>query len=83
MRKSNDLTKATFLQAFFEIFNEVVDITVSRCGSLKANDITETLRPLASIDFEVIGSNRPSKAKLVADMRTALLSPPAVTSDML
>ncbi|MFP5375820.1 MAG: DGQHR domain-containing protein [Acidimicrobiia bacterium] len=82
--RNNDLTKATILQAFFEIFNDVADQTLVRAGSLKPDALTETLAPLNAIDFDAyLGSNRPSKAKLVADMRAALITPPAVTADML
>lgn len=82
--RNNDLTKATILQAFFEVFNEVADQTVVRSGSLRPDALTETLAALSSLDFDAyLGSNRPSKAKLVADMRSALLAPPSVTPDML
>jgi DGQHR domain-containing protein len=80
----NDLTKATMLQAFFEIFDEVVDQTLARDGALRPDNLTVTLDPLSALDFdEYVGSNRPSKAKLVADMRAQLTSAPAVTSEML
>ncbi|MGO9900183.1 MAG: DGQHR domain-containing protein [Solirubrobacteraceae bacterium] len=80
----NDLTKATILQAFFEIFDEVVDQTLTREGALRPDNFTVTLEPLVALDFdEYVGSNRPSKAKLVADMRAQLTSAPAVTADML
>lgn len=82
--RNNDLTKATILQAFFEIFNDVADQTLARAGNLRPNALTETLAPLNAIDFDAyLGSNRPSKAKLVADMRQALITPPPVTADML
>jgi hypothetical protein len=80
----NDLTKATILQAFFEIFDEVVDQTLSREAALRPDNLTRSLEPLVALDFdEYVGSNRPSKAKLVADMRAQLTSAPAVTSDIL
>lgn len=80
----NDLTKATILQAFFELFNDVIEQTLSRDEALRPDNLTRTLEPVSAIDFdEYVGSNRPSKAKLVADMRAQLLKAPAVTSDML
>jgi DNA sulfur modification protein DndB len=82
--QNNDLSKATILQAAFEIFNDVVDATIARVGKLKADDLALTIQPLTGLDFDAyIGSNRPSKAKLVADMRAALIASPTVTSDML
>jgi DGQHR domain-containing protein len=82
--KNNDLTKATILQAFFEIFNEVTDQALLQSASLKPDALTEALSPLRSLDFDAyLGSNRPSKAKLIADMRSTLLAPPTVTPDML
>lgn len=82
--RNNDLTKATILQAFFEVFNDVADQTLQRAENLRPDSLTETMAPLASIDFDAyLGSNRPSKAKLVADMRAALLTPPTVTAEML
>ena len=81
---NNDLTKATILQAFFEIFNDVADQALQYSENLRPDSLTETMAPLTAIDFDAyLGSNRPSKAKLVADMRAALLTPPAVTADML
>jgi DNA sulfur modification protein DndB len=81
---NNKLNKATVLQAFFEIFDEVVNLTLERAHSLKPDDLTETMIPLSRVPFDMyIGSNRPSKAKLVADMRAALLPTSSVTSDML
>jgi DNA sulfur modification protein DndB len=80
----NDLTKATILQAFFEIFDEVVEQTLGRDGALRPDNLTSTLEPLIALEFdEYVGSNRPSKAKLVGDMRAQLTSAPPVTSDML
>jgi len=80
----NNLTKATILQAFFEVFNEVVDQTLARDGVLRADNMSETMQPLSALDFDAyIGSNRPSKAKLVTDMRGHLSPNLAVTSEML
>lgn len=80
----NNLTKATILQSFFEVFNEVADVTLGKFGHLRPNDLSEIMSPLISIDYDAyVGSNRPSKAKLVADMRSALIASPTVTSDML
>lgn len=82
--QNNDLAKATILQAFFEIFNDVADQTLAHSNNLKPDALTETLAPLNEIDFDAyLGSNRPSKAKLVADMRSALVTPPSVTAEML
>jgi DNA sulfur modification protein DndB len=81
---NNRLTKSTILQAFFELFDDVVSITLDRDGLLKPNDLSRTLSPLSSIDFDsYIGSNRPSKGRLVSDMRSYLIPTAAVTSDML
>jgi DGQHR domain-containing protein len=80
----NDLTKATILQAFFEIFDEVVDQTLQRDRALRPDNFTESLLPLTALDFDqYVGSNRPSKAQLVADMRAQLTNAPLVTADML
>lgn len=82
--QNSSLTRATILQAFFELFNEVVDATLKAHSSLKDEDISATLRPLVSIDFDSYGGgNRPSKTKLVADMRARLTEAPRVTSNML
>jgi hypothetical protein len=82
--ENNDLTKSTILQAFFEIFNEVADMALKTQGRLKPDVLTNVMTPLGNLDFDAyIGSNRPSKGKLVADMRSALIEAPAVTADML
>jgi len=81
---NNHLNKSTILQAFFEVFDDVVTMSLDQRHSLKPDDLTEIMRPLARLAFDnYIGSNRPSKAKLVADMRAALIPTAAVTSDML
>jgi hypothetical protein len=80
----NTLTKATILQAFFDVFNETVDQTLLRDRALKVENLTETLAPLGAIDFDsYIGSTRPSRRRLVADMRSRLRQAPVVTGDML
>lgn len=82
--RNNDLSKATILQAFFEIFNEVTDQALVHFSNLRPDSLTEVLAPLSSLDFDAyVGSNRPSKGKLVSDMRKALIAPPNVTPDML
>jgi DNA sulfur modification protein DndB len=80
----NNLTKATVLQAFFEVFNEAVEQTLGTSGSLRPDDLTGTMQPLAAVNFDAyIGSNRPSKRELVAEMRARLTASPVVTGDML
>lgn len=82
--QSSSLTRATVLQAFFELFNEVVDATLRNHHSLKDIQIEQTLSPLADLDFDSYGGgNRPSKTKLVADMRSKLTEAPRLTSSML
>ena len=81
---SNRLNKSTVLQAFFEIFDDVVTMTLDHQSQLKPDDLSTIMAPLARIDYDLyIGSNRPSKARMVADMRSALIPTASVTSDML
>lgn len=81
---NNKLNKSTVLQAFFEIFDDVVGMTLEKHSSLKPDDLSDVMSPLSRIEFDAyIGSNRPSKGKLVTDMRAALLPSASVTSDML
>lgn len=78
------LTNATTLYAFFDLFGEVVNITLGRVGRLRPDDIYETVRPWESVDFDqYTGSNNATKAKLIGDLRTALRALPTVTSEML
>jgi DGQHR domain-containing protein len=78
------LTRATILQSFFELFNEVVDLSLNRHKSLKVGALTDVMAPLQSLDYDSYGGgNRPSKTKLVSDMRAQLSGTPAVTADML
>jgi hypothetical protein len=80
----NDLTKGTILQAFFEVLNDVVELTLQRNARLRPDDLAETMRPFLAMDFDAyIGSNRPSRAKLVADLRANLLGRRIVTPEML
>lgn len=81
---SNRLNKSTVLQAFFEIFDEVVTLALDQRQSLKPDDLSEVMAPLSRIEFDsYIGSNRPSKGRLVSDMRSALIPTAPVTSEML
>jgi len=81
---NNRLNKSTILQAFFDVFDDVVTMTLERAQALKPDDLSQTMAPLSRLDFDsYIGSNRPSKARLVSDMRAALLPTAPVTSDML
>jgi len=78
-----NLTKSTLLQAFCEVMDLVVEQTLGRAGRLKRDDLVETMEPLQRIDFDsYIGGARPSKVKLVADMRACLVSGPILTADM-
>lgn len=80
---TSKLTRATVLQAFFEVFNEVVDLTYTRDRKLKAENFEESLVPLGSFDFDSYGGgNRPSKTKLVSDIRAALITAPRLTDEI-
>ncbi len=69
---------------FFELFNEVVDATLRTQKSLKDQALTKSLEPLTELDFDSYGGgNRPSKTKLVADMRARLSDSPTLTSSLL
>jgi DNA sulfur modification protein DndB len=82
--ETSTLTRATILQAFFELFNEVIDITLRNEQTLKDKALGKTLSPLTALDFDSYGGgNRPSKTKLVADMRAQLTEAPMLTSEML
>lgn len=81
---SNRLNKSTILQAYFDLFDEVVNLALEQLNSLKPDDLSEVMAPLTRIDYDsYIGSNRPSKGRLVADMRANLIPSTSVTSDML
>lgn len=82
--QTSSLTRATVLQAFFEVFNEVIDLTLRTAGALRVQQLTKSLEPLAELDFDSYGGgNRPSKTKLVADMRAKLTEAPPLTASML
>lgn len=82
--QNSSLTRATVLQAFFEVFNEVVDTTLKNFRSLKSDRMAETLQPLSGLDFDSYGGgNRPSKTKLVSDMRAKLTQAPQFNASML
>jgi hypothetical protein len=77
------LTKSTILQAFCEVMDLVVEQTLSRAKRLKSDDLIGTMERLRAIDFDsYIGGARPSKVKLVADMRANLNTGPVLTPDM-
>ena len=77
------LTKSTILQAFCEVMDLVVEQTLARTPRLKRDDLLITLEPLQKIDFDsYIGGARPSRVKLVADMRSLLSSTLILTRDM-
>jgi DGQHR domain-containing protein len=78
------LTRATILQAFFEVFNDVVDITWGRDNALRTENFDNTLSVFWAFDFDSYGGgNRPSKTKLVSDMRASLISAPEITAEVL
>ena len=78
------LTRATILQAFFEIFNDVVDITWSRDQKLRTENFESTLSVFEATDFDGYGGgNRPSKTRLVADLRAALITGPKITAEVI
>lgn len=82
--RRHKLTNATTLYAFFELFGEVVNMTLARVGRLRPEDIYETVRPWETADFDIYtGSNNATKAKMIGDLRSSLRALPALTSDML
>lgn len=80
----NRLTNATMLHAFLDLFEDVVGLTLERTKRVRADDLAETMTPLGDLNYDsYIGSNRPSRAKLIQDMRSLLIPPPSITDDML
>lgn len=82
--KRNRLSNATMLNGFFDLFAEVVQMTMSRNAHLKPEDLAETIKPWQSIPFDsYVGSNNATKAKFTRDLRASLTQVPAVTADLL
>jgi DGQHR domain-containing protein len=80
----NGLTTATVLHAFLELFDEIVQMTLERANSARADDLTATMMPLVDLDFDShTGSNRPARARLASEMRGLLAPDLSFTDDML
>lgn len=67
------LTRSSFFEALFGVFNEVAQLTAATSGNLKASSIQNIIRPAAKIDFWSTGAGGLTKSSLIAAMRTALL----------
>lgn len=82
--RRNRVSNATMLNGLFDLFAEVVQMTMSRNAHLRPEDLAETMRPWQSIPFDsYVGSNNATKAKFIKDLRAALTQVPAVTADLL
>lgn len=82
--KRNRLTNGTMLSGFFELFGDVVNLTIGRGGKLRAEDLSETMEPWRSIMFDsYVGSNNAVRSRFVKDLRTTLEQRPTITPDLL
>jgi DNA sulfur modification protein DndB len=75
------LTKASYFEAIFEMFDEVVRATMTSYNNVKLSSLQETIRVLANIDFAARG--KLTKKGYTDLMQPALRKGVALSADML
>ncbi len=67
------LTKSMIFRAVFEIFNDVVELSLKKFENLKTDSIVEILRPIGSLNYDnYIGSSNSIMVKIATDMKIAM-----------
>jgi DNA sulfur modification protein DndB len=76
----SQLTKASYFESIFDIFDEALRLTLGKKKNLKQGSIQEVIRNVARLDFS--GSSMTRKEYVVA-MQSSLRQSMAVSADML
>lgn len=67
------LTKSMMFRAVFEIFNDVVELSIKKYENLKIESLVDVLRPIGSLNFDnYIGSSNSIMSKIATDMKVAM-----------
>lgn len=75
------LTKASYFEAIFEIFDEVVRATMSTQNNVKQSSLQDTIRTIAKLDFS--GRGKLTKKGYTDLMQAAFRKGVALSADML
>lgn len=64
------LTKSMIFRAIFEIFNDVVELTLKKYQNLKVESLLDALSPIGSLNYDnYVGSSNSVLNKIVLDMK--------------
>lgn len=74
------LFSASFFEALFDVFDNVIEYTLAKQGNLKQASIQETIRPIARIDYS---NTKGTKGNYVFLMKSALRSSRRISGDIL
>jgi len=79
LEKKKLLLRSAFFEAIFDLFDEVVRVTVNATGNAKKEALQDTIRPLAKVDY----SGQTTKKAILTLMQTALRKSLRISGDML
>jgi DGQHR domain-containing protein len=74
------LVKASFFEAIFVVFEDVIKQSITQYKSAKPESIRKIIRPIAKFDYS--GTGAPSKANLVKVMKLSLASTVTISDEM-
>ncbi len=81
LSEKNTLTKASYFEAIFEMFDEVVRATMTSSNNVKQASLQDTIRAIAKLDFS--GRGKLTKKGYTDLMQAAFRKGVALSADML
>lgn len=67
------LTKSAFFESLFEVFDDVVQTSITKSGDAKEESIKQVLLPLAAVDFNgILMKGKATKSSYLEPIRNAL-----------
>lgn len=78
------LTRASFFEAAFQIFNTVIQISIAKSKSVKKESIQKVIRPLARLNYQGSGGHALLEMKTITDlMQSTLRTKTPISDEML
>jgi DGQHR domain-containing protein len=83
--EKKQITRSAYLQAMFEVFDEVVRAAIAKHANAKEESLREVIRPLTKIDLSSArgGQTRVSKTAIASAFKAALRDTVSISEEML
>lgn len=86
LAKPNLLGRAVYFDGFCQLFEEVLNASVTRYGNCKQSSLEQVVAPLAGVDLTQIsteGGTKLTRTRVASILKQVLATKPRVTEDML